>query len=301
MWLREELQKIQTNSLSIRQQLEIIQDNEFIRCNLRKLFSVSVFLRTTIKKTKSGDAQSSILLKESNLAWNNIYSFLENLFPSVWKDIGESNIFQESFSEKIFPLNIVNINLRIQSCKKVIEIARTLVYGGSLRFPFSQDNYAQSLHKVLLQACQKSDIPGAKAIAGQNRILFLQNWLGKLIIASPLSTYFAGQTGSLSPPRPAKIESAKVTDTKYSVSKFPFPQNKAVVGRRIENSSSVSSSSENTSFSAYLNRDQFKSPRFVGLKIKFDSDNSDSSISSEVSSASLWSPVFKKRKRNNST
>ena len=298
MWLKEELQKIQTDSLSIRQQLEIIQDNEFILCNLRHLSSIGILLRTSIKETRSSDVQSLTWLKESNLAWTNIFSFLENLFPFVWKAIGESNIFRKSFSDKIFPLNIENINLRIQSCKKVIEISRSLVYGGSLRYPFSQDIYAQVLHKILLQACQTSDIPGEKVTAGQNRILFLQNWLEKLIIASPLPTYLTTQTGSISPCHSFKIESAKVTDTKYSVSKFPLLQNKVELGRSIETLSN-SSSSENTSFSAYLNKNKFKAPQFVGLKIKFDSDSSDSSISSEISRVSLRTPVFKKRKRSN--
>ena len=297
MWLGTELQKLQLNSLSIRQQLEIIQDNEYIRCNLSRLFNISIQIRDVDKNTNPSDALSKKISKEVNLVWTNILSYLKLLFPIVWKDIGRSNVLQEFFSDKVFSFNTRDINLRIQSCKKVIEVSRTLVYGGSLRLPFSQDIYTQNLHKFLLISCQKSDVSGEKIIAGQNRILFLQSWLGKLISGHSLFNYLNNHTKFLSPARPLKRKSAQVSDTKYTISKIPILNHKIVENPVVGTSPTTSSDSGNTSFSAYLNRDKFKTPQFVGLRIKFDSDHSDSSYSSKDSQNSIWNPVFKKKKQ----
>jgi len=296
MWLGTELQKLQLNSLSIRQQLEIIQDNDYIRCNLSRLFNISSQVRDVDKNFNPSDALSQKICKEVNLVWTNILSYLKLLFPIVWKDIGCSNVFQEIFSDKVFSYNTRDINLRIQSCKKVIEVSKTLVYGGSLRLPFSQDIYTQSLHKFLLVSCQKSDVSGGKIIAGRNRILFLQSWLGKLIFGHPLSNYLDNQTKFLSPVRSLKRTLAQVTDTKYTVSKIPLQNHKVAKNPLVGSSPTPSSDSGITSFSAYINKDKFKTPQFVGVRIKFDSDHSDSSYSSKDSQNSIWNPVFKTKK-----
>jgi len=298
MWLGTELQKLQLNSLSIRQQLEIIQDNGYIQCNLSQLANISIQVRDVNKNFNPSDALSQKIFKEVNLAWNNILSYLKLLFPIVWKDIGCSNVFQEIFSDKVFSCNIRDINLRIQSCKKVIEVSKTLVYGGALRLPFSQDIYTQNLHNLLLVSCQKSDVSGGKIIAGQNRILFLQSWLEKLIVGHPLSNYLDNHIKFSSPVRPLKRTFAQVTDTKYTVSKIPLPNHKVTENPSVGSSpGTISSDSGNTSFSAYLNKDKFKTPQFVGVRIKFDSDRSDSSYSSKDSQNSIWNPVFKTKKQ----
>jgi len=297
MWLSTELKKLQTKSLSIRQQLDIIQDNEYIRRNLSHLFSISIQIRDAKKNIISGDAQCQNLLKEIKLTWTNILSYLQTLFPIVWKAIENSNVFQDSLSEKIFPLTTSEINFRLQSCKKVIEVFKTLVYGGTLRLPFSQDIYAQNLYKLLLVSCQKSDVSGGKIVAGQNRVIFLQSWLEKLTFTYPLSVYLGSHTKFLSPARPIKREFAQVTDTKYTVSKIPCLNNK-VAKTSLVDISSTSSDSENTSFSAYLNKNKVQTPHFVGVKIKFDSDSSNSSYSSTESQDSIWHSVFKKRNQN---
>jgi len=229
--------------------------------------------------------------------WNNILSYLKLLFPIVWENIGYSNVFQGDFPDKVFSFNTKDINLRIQSCKKIIEVSKTLVYGGSLRLPFSQDIYTQNLHKLLLVSCQISEVSGAKIIAGQNRVIFLQSWLEKLIFGHPLSNYLDKHTRFLSPVRPLKQKLAQVTDTKYTVSKIPLLNHKVSKNLAI-GTSTTSSDSGNTSFSAYLNKDKFKIPQFVGVRIKFDSDHSDSSYSSKDSQNSIWRPVFKKKRQN---
>jgi len=297
MWLGTELQKLQIHSLSVRQQLDIIQDNEYIRCNLSRLLNISVQVRDVDRKTKLSDASSQKLFKEINLAWTNILSYLKLLFPVVWKDIGCSDVLQENCSDTAVNLSTRDINFRIQSCKKVIEVSKTLVYGGSLRLPFSQDIFTQNLHKLLLVSCQKSDVSGEKIIAGQNRVLFLQSWLEKLIFGHPLVNYIDNHTKSLSPVYPPKRKFAQVTDTKYTVSKIPLLDHKDAKNSSVGTSPTLSDS-EDITFSAYLNKDKFKTPQFVGVKIKFDSDHSDSSYSSKDSQNSIWSPVFNKKKKN---
>jgi len=298
MWLREELQKIQTDSLSTRLQLDIIQDNAYIRSNLNSIISTSNLLASAGSQSKHlGDAHRIRITKEIDLAWNNIRDYFSYLFPVVWKIIGDSDVLIKSFSETKFPPSLRDINLRIQSCKKIIEISKTLVYGGALRIPYSQDLSIRNLHTELLSLCQKSDISGAHSISGQNRVSFLQNWLEKLVLKYSISTYFLGQIGASSPKILIKAEPVQISTAKFSVSKIPILKNRVCDNSQISDNS-LSSNSVGTTFSAYLNSDIHKTPKFVGLKIKFESDSSVDSCSSVDSEDSVWGSVFKKRKKS---
>jgi len=297
MWLREELKKIQTNSLSIRQQLDLIQDNAYIRSNLNSIISTSNFLASVgIQNKQLGDAYEIRGSKEIDLAWNNIRDYFGYLFPVIWKIIGHSDVWIQNFSDTKLPPSIRDINLRIQSCKKIIEVSRTLVYGGLLRIPFSQDSSTRTLYTELLLACQKSDISGTNLISGQNRTSFLQNWLEKLVLRHSISTYFLEQTGASTPNTLTKADPVPISTTKFTVSKIPIFKNN-ICNKPQHSDSSQSSKSAETTFSEYLDSDKHKTPKFVGLKIKFDSDNSDKSCSSADSDNSVWNPVFKKRRK----
>jgi len=298
MWLREELQKIQTNSLSTRQQLDIIQDNAYIRSNLNSIISTSNLLASVGTQSKHlSDAHKIRIIKEIDLAWNNIRDYFSYLFPVVWKIIGDSDVLIKSFSETRLPPSIRDINLRIHSCKKIIEVSKTLVYGGPLRIPFSQDSSTRTLYTELLTSCQKSDISGPNLTSGQNRVSFLQNWLEKLVLKHSISTYFLEQIGVSSPKILIKAEPVQVSTSKFTVSKIPILKSIVCDNSQIlENS--LSSKSVETTFSAYLNSDIHKTPKFVGLKIKFDSDSSIDSCSSVDSEDSVWDSVFKKRKKS---
>lgn len=59
---------------------------------------------------------------------------------------------------------------------------------------------------------------------------------------------------------------------------------------------SLSPQSCDTTFSSYSNKQYQNSSKFVGLKLKFDSEDSDSSCQSGNSGNSIWKPVFKKKK-----
>jgi len=296
MWLREELQKIQTNSLSVRQQLDLIQDNAYIRCNLHSIISTSNFFVTVNKQAgNSGDAHRIRVIKEFNLAWDNIQTYLNTFFPIVWKAICESDALLINSTETNPPPSIRDINLRTQSCKKILEVAKTLVYGGSLRLPFSQDSRVQHLYRILLLSCQHSDISGINLVSGQNRISFLQTWLEKLVLKHSLSSYFIEQIGFSSPKIIFRSEPAQITATKFTVSKIPIIKGN-ICGNLNSLDSPQSPKSADTTFSEYINSDKQKPPEFVGLKIKFTSENSDSSCSTDDSENSVWDPVFKKRK-----
>jgi len=298
MWLREELQKIQTNSLSTRQQLDIIQDNAYIRSNLNSIISTSNLLASVGTQSKHlSDAHKIRIIKEIDLAWNNIRDYFSYLFPVVWKIIGDSDVLVKSFSETRLPPSIGDINLRIQSCKRIIEVSKTLVYGGPLRIPFSQDSSTRTLYTELLISCQKSDISGPNSTSGQNRVSFLQNWLEKLVLKHSISTYFLEQIGVSSPKILIKAEPVQVSTSKFTVSKIPILKSIVCDNSQVSDNS-LSSKSVETTFSTYLNSDIHKTPKFVGLKIKFDSDNSVDSCSSVDSEDSVWGSVFKKRKKS---
>jgi len=301
MWLDTELKAIQTSTLSIRQQLDIIQDNAYIRCNLDSIIGVNNTLRTVDTSNISSDSLHDTDIKEVKLAWKNIRSYLSFLFPRVWKAIDESNIFQDHLLDRNIPIRSKDINRGIKSYKKILEVAKTLVYGGSLRPLFSRDDQIQKLYNILLHSCQISDTPGIQSNSGQNRVLFLQDWLEKLVAKNSLSTYLANQIVYNSPKIITKAEPAQVTvdnsnilnKRKYIISKIPIsginpPSNKHL------KTSSHSSASIDTTFSTYLNSKSLQPPKFIGLKLKFNSDSSESGYSTEDSNNSVWKPVFGK-------
>ena len=296
MWLQAELLKLQINNLSIRQQLDLLQDNAYVRCNLDHLINTSsVSSLGSTRETSLKDNSSSKYAKDANIAWNNILSYLCLAFPVVWKAIRDSSILPGNTTNLNFSLRLQDTNLGIQSWKKILEVFKTLVYGGSLRPHFSQNRCIQQLHSELLQSCQSSDVPGKDNISGQYRIIFLQNWIEKLVNKSSLSTFLTNHTSLSSPENYIGKKSALVSDSKYIVSKIsetkPHPS-----GIQYNAPSTSSSQTTNTTFSSYINRSNNRSSEFVGIKIKFDSDSSSDSDNTESSDNSLWKPTFKKRK-----
>jgi len=223
--------------------------------------------------------------QEINIAWNNICSYPQRAFPEVWKAICENNILQVNTITSNSLRKIQDIDKKIQSCKKFLEVTKSLIYGNSLRLPFSLEVPLQKLHSdLLILYCQKSDTAGFDNIAGQKRI-----------ISSSLPSFFITSLKYSSPGKYIKQEPARVTEKKYIVTRHQsstslFPKNKNSID------SSQSSQSRDTTFSSYINRQQPISSNFVGLKIKFDSEDSDSSCYSENSKLSIWKPVFKKKR-----
>ena len=226
----------------------------------------------------------------------NILSYFRLAFPVVWKAICNSKILPENTTNFSLVLQLQDIKVGVQSCKKVLEVFKTLVYGGPLRPHFSQNHCIQHLYSSLLHNCQSSDISGKDSISGQYRIIFLQNWIEKLVNTSSLPSFFINNislvfiTGEL-----YGKTSAFVSDNKYIVSKIPNSKLHSISDKG-ELASSSSSQTINTTFSSYINKNHSQSSKFVGIKIKFDSENSSDSDTSESSDNSTWKPPFKKRK-----
>jgi len=294
MWLKKELLALQVDNLSIRQQLDILQDNAYIRCNLHSIVSSKSTLNLVTKKENFTNPRYA---QEINIAWDNICSYLRIAFSEVWETICINNVFPTNTITLDTLPKIQDLDKKINSCKQFIEVIRSLVYGTYLRLPFSQDIQLQKLHSSLLISCQKSDSSGFNNIAGQKRIIFLQNWIEKLVITSSLPSYFITILKYSSPDKLIKKEPAQVTERKYIVTKHPGSDYLPIhTKNNIDSSPSLQSC--NTTFSSYLKKQHPGSSKFVGLKIKFDSEDSDSSSFSESSDEehSIWKPVFKKRK-----
>jgi len=295
MWLQEELLKLQVNNLSIRQQLDLLQDNAYVRHNLNSIVNSSTASSLANKDASTIKGEVSSYAKKGNFAWKNILSYLRLAFPEVWKVICDSKIIPENTINFSVFIQLQDIKAGVQSCKKVLEVFKTLVYGGSLRPHFSQNRCIQQLYTSLLFVCQSSDISGKDSISGQYRILFLQNWIEKLVNTSLFPSFSPNNTSFSSPKTHLDKKSALVSDTKYIVSKIPGfkPCSNSNIGEILSTSSSQTA---NTSFSSYINKHHTQSSKFVGIKIKFNSDNSSTSDTSEASDCSIWESPFKKRK-----
>jgi len=295
MWLKKELETLQIDTLSFRQQLDLLQDNAYIRCNLDSIIGT----RNTFNLvTKEENTDSGINLRydqESNIAWDNICTYLRILFPKVWNTICESNILPVNTFTFSNLSQLKNLDGKIHSCKKLLEVFKSLVYGSSLRLPFSQDIRLQNLYSNLLILCQQSDISGIQNIAGQRRILFLQSWTEKLVLSSSLPSYLIETLNNTSPVQFIGKEPALVTNKKYIATKRSGPTPLLI---QPNNSCATSHSSKSciTTFSSYLNKQVPTSSKFIGIKLKFDPLDSDSSCLSESSDNSIWNPVFKKKK-----
>jgi len=302
MWLREELLALQIDNLSTRQQLDLLQDNAYVRHNLNLLSNIGfALIRASKAETSSQDKEiCSRHAQESDFAWNNIRTYLWSAFPVVWKAICDSNILLENTIKSDSSFRSQNINIRVQSCRKILEVFRTLVYGGSLRPLFSQDFHIQQLYIKLLHSCQISDISGKENTAGQYRIIFLQNWIEKLVNnSSEPSLPPADKILVSSPKKSLNKQSALVSNTKFFVSEIPQPKSRSSFDKD-DLKSTLSSQTLNTTFSSYLRKPHIQSTKFVGIKIKFDSDSSIDSGCTEDSDKSVWKPVFKKRKLSES-
>jgi len=295
MWLQEELLKLQVNNLSIRQQLDLLQENAYVRCNLNSIVNLSAESSLASKDESSLKGEPSSYAKKGNIAWKNILSYFRLAFPVVWGAICDSRILPENTTNFNFSIRFQDIKVGVQSCKKVLEVFRTLVYGGSLRPHFSKYHRIQQLYSSLLLICQSSDISGKDSISGQYRIIFLQNWIEKLVNTSSLPSFFISNTSFSSPENCFGKKAAFVSDTKYIVSKIPGSKPHAT-SNKDEIASTSSSQTVNTSFSSYINKNHTQSSKFVGIKIKFDSDSSSDSDTSETSDSSTWTSPFKKRK-----
>jgi len=295
MWLHQELKEINIESLSVRQQLDLLQNNGYVTCNINYQIQARLFISQSDTYGKSGLSAFSRLQQESDIVWNNIYLYIETYFPLVWSETKKLNFFPTipTISGKEFdPKEQDN---KIQSLQYFIEACRTLVYGGVLRLPFSQDSLLSKLFYNLLLACQLSDIQGRASIAGQRRVIFLQKWIQKLVLRNSLPAFINSTLTTGSPQRSIKAVPIPITAPKAYIAKKIHIQSIQPSNLKPEFLEG-SISSDTTTFSSYLHRNNKNSSSFIGLKLKFEKDDSEDSYSTIDSEDSIWKPAFKKRK-----
>ena len=296
MWLHQELKEINIESLSVRQQLDLLQNNGYVTCNINYLIQARLFISQSDTYANSGLSALSRLQQESDIVWNNIYLYIETYFPLVWSETKKLNFFPTipTFSGKEFDPKQEQDN-KIQSLQYFIEACRTLVYGGILRLPFSQDSFLSNLFQKLLIACQLSDIQGRASIAGQRRVIFLQQWIQKLVLRNSLPVFINSTLNTGSPQRSIKAIPIPITAPRAYIAKKIHIQSVPSSNLKPENLEG-SISSDTTTFSSYLHRHDKNSSSFIGLKLKFEKDDSEDSYSTIHSEDSIWKPAFKKRK-----
>jgi len=297
MWLRQELGEIKIDSLSVRQQLDLLQNNEYLNCNVNHLVQSRLSFVQSDKNTTLGLSTISRLQQEITIVWNNIYSYIATYFPLVWSEVQKDNFFPNIPIISRNQFDIKEQDSRINSFRHFIEVCKTLVYRGTLRLPFSQNIALSNIFQKLLHSCQLSDRPGKNSIAEQRRIIFLQNWQQKLVLRKSLLEFLKSKLIAVSPRNNIKKGSALVTESKsksyiarkINIQTLPVPHLKTEVSHQ-------SLSSVETTFSSYLHRQNLNPPTFIGLKLKFDTDESEDNCSTINSEDSIWEPTFKKRK-----
>jgi len=172
MWLRNELSKIQTLSLSTRQQIDLLQDNAYTRCNIDFIIASKVSLSNLKVTNSTSEAIFNRHIEESKAAWDNIVIYIQNFFPNIWTKLYQSELIPEYWISPTHDFDPSSLDLRIRSYKNFLEVLKSITYGGSLRYPFSQNPRIQTLHQNLIQSCRLTDIPGKFFISGQKRVSF---------------------------------------------------------------------------------------------------------------------------------
>jgi len=304
MWLKKELCKIKTDNLTVRQQIDYIQDNAYLRRNI----SVIVGIKVSLSKLNSTSTVDKAIQQRFNweleAVWANIIAYIKTFFPSVWLILQRNNLLPKAQVTSTNLLDIITIDSRIQFYRYFTEICKSITYGGVIRFPFDQNSTVINTHHDLLHSCRTTDISGRLFVTNQNRILFLQDWLEKLVASSSLDSYLISCQPTKSPEIVIKREPRTISAIKSSQAQvFPTQEkeNSPIKKFSILDTSLSSCNSDFTSFSSYFNQQQSSSSDRFNRIIKFeDSDDSNSGNLSDSSENSIWKPVFQSRKRKRS-
>jgi len=82
MWLRQEFKEIKIESLSVRQQLDLLQNKEYVTCNINYLIQARLSLSQSDNYANSGFSVLSRLQQESGIACNNYIFIYSDIFSS---------------------------------------------------------------------------------------------------------------------------------------------------------------------------------------------------------------------------
>jgi len=266
MWLGKEIQQICIKEFGLRHQLDIIQDNAYISFNLQQLVSLNILPEESVEGGWQQVAQ------KSNSYWFNIVEFLKK-FPDLFNILDQKefvNFTSITLTKSIYKSILSN---RIESCKRLLEIFRTVVYRSFLRESLSRIKKNRLLFDILHSRSNLSDPPGQNILPLDNRIIFIRTWLEKLVIRNqtqyPVNIWY---------PIPIIPEETFAKTVLHSSSTTPNRKRKLV--------SIVSESKPSINFTKIK-----KKPIRIS-DIVFSQDSTSTS-----SSDSIWDSPFQKSKR----
>jgi len=176
MWLSKEIHTICIKEFGLRRhQLDIIQENAYIKFNLQKLTLIQ------FESDNSEELQWQHAFFCCNTLWFNIVGYLK-FFPNLYSTLTQKNIF--SFTPIVFRKDnfFVILNQRIVFCRQLLEVCRTVVYNGRLCHHIAKTCELKDLFLDLSEKCILTDPAGSRLIPLDNRVLFIRNWLEKLVL-----------------------------------------------------------------------------------------------------------------------
>jgi len=267
MWLRKEIQSICLKEFQIRHQLDLIQESPYIAFNIDKLIALGV------EYSGSDQTHWQHSAARCNFFWFNIVGYLK-LFPRILEVLREQDFcsFEAIVIRKETSVHI--LRERIQFGRTFVEIARTIAYRAHLKAVFAKSNCNINLFNTLSRLSNNSDPAGEKLIALSNRILFIKDWIAK-IIAKHQDTIESIHKPTVLPIFP---------DTLQSIGIQSPPKEQIIPVNKTQKRRIVSIVKPFIKFSS--KRTSSKSRRLSDIL----DDDSDSSSSN----SSLWSPPFPK-------
>jgi len=227
MWLKRDLEKICLKEFTVRHQLDILQDNAYLRYNLHQL----KILQTETSRSPTLAWECSKTAR-CNTFWFNILGFLR-LFPRVTSILCDSQFI--NFDSIVLRKDNFSriLRERVKQITYFLEICRTVAYRGHLKEPFASLSEVTFLFSTFNSLSNRTDPEGNKLTHIGNRVNFIREWTEKLITAHTLRPTYSHAIEELkrqqnTPEKPIQDRLAVVSDkkevakplaTKYRVTK----------------------------------------------------------------------------------
>ena len=271
MWLRKEIQSICIKEFKLRHQLDILQGNSYISFNVDHLVTLVI----EYSSEKPGHWQD--IASRCNFFWYNIVGYLK-LFPDIYAILDQKKflIFDIVSLRKDIVLKI--LKSRIKSIKNFVEIARTISYRAQLKEEFAKIIVNRDLVNTFSFLSNSSDPAGDRLLALGNRIVFIKEWLCKLVLKNQHSLQSTQKF------RPLPI--------------FPEIPHSVATGFRSPNKQNNHSDPDFKATRIVSNTKPFVRFSIAHNRSRRLSDILDDDDSSHSSSDSIWSAPFKKLKRS---
>ena len=271
MWLRKEINSICLKEFKLRHHLDILQGNSYISFNVDQL----VTLVTEYSSEKPGHWQD--IASRCNFFWYNILGYFK-LFPGIYVILDQKKFltFDIVILRKETVFNI--LKARIKSVRNFVEIARTISYRAQLKAEFAKSIANRDLFNTLSSLSNSSDPPGDKLLALGNRIVFIKEWLNKLVLKHQ--------------------HSLKSIQKFHPLPIFPEIPHSIAIGLRSPRKQDIRSDPDLKATRIVSNTKPFVRFSIANNRSKRLSDILDDEDSSHSSSDSIWSAPFKKLKRS---